>query len=111
MATEQETKNNTSLHKEFQNLLDQDFKDRKLKENEIITATVTEIMKNFIEPDWVEKIQDEIDNNNIFIISMKNNHKLLNFKNYSKPIEIKGFNEYKNIDNNTIYIYHPQKCY
>ena len=70
-----------------------------------------EIMKNFVEPDWVEKIQDEIDNNNIFIISMKNNHKLLNFKNYSKPIEIKGFNEYKNIDNNTIYIYHPQKCY
>ena len=68
-------------------------------------------MKNFVEPDWVKKIQDEIDSNNIFIISMKNNHKFLNLKNYSKPIQIKGFNEYKNIDNNTIYIYHPQKCY
>ena len=35
MSTEQELKNNPS-RKEFQNLLDQDFKDRKLKENEII---------------------------------------------------------------------------
>ncbi len=30
MATEQELKNASPLHKEFQNLLDQDFKDRKL---------------------------------------------------------------------------------
>ena len=36
MAREQELKENNPLHKEFQNLLDQDFKDRKLKENEII---------------------------------------------------------------------------
>ena len=55
MATEQETKNNTSLHKEFQSLLDQDFKDRRLKENEIIKATVTEIMKNFIVVDCKAK--------------------------------------------------------
>jgi len=48
MATEQESKNNL-LHKEFQTLLDKDFKDRKLKENEIIKATVTEITKNFID--------------------------------------------------------------
>ena len=32
MATEQELKSINPLHKEFQNLLDQDFKDRKLKE-------------------------------------------------------------------------------
>ena len=43
MASEQELKKQNPLHKEFQNLLDQDFKDRKLKENEIIKATVTEI--------------------------------------------------------------------
>ena len=48
MSTEQELKKTNSSHKEFQNLLDQDFKDRKLKENEIIKATVTEITKNFI---------------------------------------------------------------
>ena len=34
MATE-ELKNISSSHKEFQSLLDKDFKDRKLKENEI----------------------------------------------------------------------------
>ena len=48
MATEQELKNINPLHKEFQSLLDQDFKDRKLKENEIIKATVTEITKNLL---------------------------------------------------------------
>ena len=35
-------------NKEFESLLVKDFKDRKLKENEIIKATVTEITKNFI---------------------------------------------------------------
>ena len=48
MAIEQDIKNTNPLYKEFQNLLDQDFKDRKLKENEIIKAKVTEITKNFI---------------------------------------------------------------
>ena len=45
MAIEQELKDTNPLLKEFQNLLDQDFKDRKLKENEIIKATVTEVTK------------------------------------------------------------------
>ena len=57
MATEQELKNTSSLHKEFQNLLDQDFKDRKLKENEIIKATVTVITKNFIICDCRAKME------------------------------------------------------
>jgi len=56
MAIEQETnKNNTPAHKEFENLLNQDFKDRKLKEDEIIKATVTEITKNFIVVDCKAK--------------------------------------------------------
>ena len=37
MAIEQSSKDNSPLKKEFQSLLDQDFKDRKLKENEIIS--------------------------------------------------------------------------
>ena len=45
MGSEQELNKLNTLHKEFQNLLDEDFKDRKLKENEIIKATVTEITK------------------------------------------------------------------
>jgi len=60
MATEQELKNTSPLHKEFQNLLDQDFKDRKLKENEIIKATVTEITKNFVVVDCKAKMEGMI---------------------------------------------------
>ena len=60
MAIEQEQKNTNPLHKEFQSLLDQDFKDRKLKENEIITASVTEIMKNFIVVDCKAKSEGMI---------------------------------------------------
>ena len=58
--TEQELKNTSPLYKEFQNLLDQDFKDRKLKENEIIKATVTEITKNFIVVDCKAKMEGMI---------------------------------------------------
>ncbi len=60
MASEQELKNNSSLQKEFQNLLEKDFKDRKLKENEIIKATVTEITKNFIVVDCKAKMEGMI---------------------------------------------------
>ena len=60
MATEQQLKEDNQLHKEFQNLLDQDFKDRKLKENEIIKATVTEITKNFIVVDCKAKMEGMI---------------------------------------------------
>tara|TARA_B100000575_G_scaffold293828_1_gene306604 strand:+ start:6269 stop:7987 length:1719 start_codon:yes stop_codon:yes gene_type:complete len=59
MASEQELKN-SDLHKEFQNLLDKDFKDRKLKENEIIKATVTEITKNFVVVDCKAKMEGMI---------------------------------------------------
>ena len=50
MSIKQDLKESTSnpKYKEFQSLLDEDFKERKLKENEIIKATVTEITKNFI---------------------------------------------------------------
>ena len=47
MAVETEIKDlKSSSLKEFESLLNEDFKDRKLKENEIIKATVTEITKN-----------------------------------------------------------------
>ena len=59
MATE-ELKNNNTIHKEFQSLLDQDFKDRKLKENEIIKATVSEITKNFVIVDCKAKMEGMI---------------------------------------------------
>ena len=60
MATEPELKNNNPQLEEFQNLLDQDFKDRKLKENSIIKATVTEITKNFVVVDCKAKMEGMI---------------------------------------------------
>ena len=75
MAIEQEQKNTNPLHKEFQSLLDQDFKDRKLKENEIIKATVTEITKNFIVVDCKAKMEGMIP-----IEEFKNDDELTNLK-------------------------------
>ena len=60
MASEQEIKNSNPLKKEFQNLLDKDFENRKLKENEIIKATVTEITNNFIIVDCKAKMEGMI---------------------------------------------------
>jgi|TARA_X000001036_G_scaffold439837_1_gene492582 small subunit ribosomal protein S1 len=74
MATE-EIKNTNSLHKEFQSLLDQDFKDRRLKENEIIKATVSEITKNFIVVDCKAKMEGMIP-----IEEFKNEKELENLK-------------------------------
>jgi len=50
----------SSSQKEFENLLNDDFKDRKLKEGEIIKATVTEITKNFIVVDCKAKMEGMI---------------------------------------------------
>ncbi len=60
MGTEQELDKLNPLHKEFQSLLEKDFKDRKLKENEIIKATVSEITKNFIVVDCKAKMEGMI---------------------------------------------------
>ncbi len=60
MSNKQEIEHKNPSHKEFQNLLDQDFKDRKLKENEIIKATVSEITKNFIVVDCKAKMEGMI---------------------------------------------------
>ena len=60
MKNEFDISRNSSSHKEFQNLLDKDFEDRKLKENEIIPALVTEITKNFIVVDCKAKMEGMI---------------------------------------------------
>ena len=60
MGTEADLEKNKPLHKEFQNLLNKDFEDRKLKENSIIKATVTEITKNFVVVDCKAKMEGMI---------------------------------------------------
>ncbi len=71
MVAEAEIKNQSSSMKEFESLLNEDFKDRKLKENEIIKAVVTEITKNFIIVDCKAKMEgmiptEEFKNDNEF---------------------------------------------
>ncbi len=79
MATEQELKNNNPKHQEFQNLLDKDFKDRKVKEGEIIKAVVTEITPKFIIADAKLKMEAMIP-----IEEFKNDDELKNLKVGSK---------------------------
>ena len=48
MVIEAQTKDQSSSQKEFEALLNEDFKDRKLIENEIIKATVTEVNNKYV---------------------------------------------------------------
>ncbi len=48
MATEESLDNRNSSLKEFSKLLENDFKDRKLKEGEIVKAKIVEINKNYV---------------------------------------------------------------
>ena len=57
MAVEPINQELSSSQKEFQALLNEDFKDRKLKEGEIIKATVTEVTKNFVVCDVKAKME------------------------------------------------------
>ena len=60
MKSEIETNDISPLQKEFKSLLDNDFKDRKLKENELINATVVEITKNYVVVDCKAKMEGMI---------------------------------------------------
>jgi small subunit ribosomal protein S1 len=60
MAVETIHQELSSSQKEFESLLNEDFKDRKLKEGEIIKAAVTEITKNFIVCDVKAKMEGMI---------------------------------------------------
>ena len=60
METKADLEKDKPLHKEFQTLLNKDFEDRKLKENSIIKATITEITKNFVVVDCKAKMEGMI---------------------------------------------------
>ena len=79
MAVEGQIKEKPSSIKEFESLLNEDFKDRKLKENEIIKAIVTEITKNFIVVDCKAKMEGMIP-----IEEFKNDDELLKLEIGSK---------------------------
>ena len=76
MSVEERKEKNTSPKlQEFKNLLDKDFKDRVLKENEIIKAIVTEITKNYIVVDCKAKMEGMIS-----VEEFKNNDEIKKIK-------------------------------
>ena len=78
MATEQQRKQSTNSnpkYKEFESLLNEDFKERKVKEGEIIKAVVTEITPKFIIADAKLKMEAMIP-----IEEFKNDDELKNLK-------------------------------
>ena len=64
-----------------------------------------------IDPNWKKNIQNEIDKNNIFIISKDNNIKLFNLKSYEEPIKINDYSTKNEVNKKVIYIYFPKNCY
>ena len=46
------------------------------------------IIRSYIEPNLISKIQKEIDINNIFVVSTENNDLLFNLNNYDEPLKI-----------------------
>ena len=78
MATEQlrkQSANSNPKYKEFESLLNEDFKERKVKEGEIIKAVVTEITPKFIIADAKLKMEAMIP-----IEEFKNDDELKNLK-------------------------------
>ena len=75
METKENIENKSPVKKEFQSLLEKDFKDRKLKENSIIKATVAEITKNFVVVDCKAKMEGMIP-----IEEFKNDEEFKNLK-------------------------------
>ena len=61
------------------------------------------------EPNLLTNIQNQINKNNIIILSSENNDKLFNLVNYSEPKKI-NMGEYKNITNKILYVFVPKKC-
>ena len=61
MKIEQDQRELSNQHKEFQNLLDKDFEKRSVKEGQIIKATVTEITQKFVVCDASLKAEAMID--------------------------------------------------
>jgi ribosomal protein S1 len=55
MGLNTEVNKDNKLTEEFKKLLENDFKDRKLEENNIVSAVITEITKNYVVVDLKAK--------------------------------------------------------
>ena len=65
--------------------------------------------RNSFDKNFIENVQNEINKNNILIISNKNNDKIINLINYAQPKRI-SMNISSNNLEKYLYIYFPKKC-
>jgi hypothetical protein len=65
--------------------------------------------RSYFDIDLIKKIQNEVDNQNILLVTSDNNDKLINLENYNNPIKI-DLNKFNEKLEKFIYIYYPKKC-
>ena len=68
-----------------------------------------DILRSHIEPELIFKIQDQINKDNIFIITAEDNDKLLKLNKYDQPLLIELQN--KKVIKEYIKIFFPKNCY
>jgi len=71
--------------------------------------THSHILRKYFEPNLIKDVQNEIDNNNILILSHENNDKLFNLNNYAIPKKI-NLNSDLDTVKKYLYIFVPKKC-
>ena len=67
------------------------------------------ILRDYIEPELITNIQNQINNENIYIIATESNEKMFDFKNYDDPILIELQN--KKVNKEYLKIFFPKNCY
>ena len=65
--------------------------------------------RSYFDIDLIKKIQNEVNNQNILLVTSENNHKLINLGNYNNPIKI-DLNKFNKKLEKFVYIYYPKKC-
>jgi len=84
-----------------------DFK--KIQVVPFFIKTHSHTLRNYFEPNLIQKLQHEIDKNNVLIISSENNDKHLKLDNYSPPKKI-DLNINSDLAKKFLYLYFPKKC-
>lgn len=87
------------------------IQNKKLQIIPFFDKTNGKVFRKLIEPNLINDIQSQINNDNIFLITSENNQKMLNLNEYDIPIEIMTFNNKDKINNKSIYIYFPKNCF
>ena len=63
----------------------------------------------YFDPNLINELQNQINKNNVLIVSFENNDKILNLENYAIPIKL-NLNKYTEKQKKFLYIYYPNQC-